>query len=524
MMAWLIAISAFYLGLVLMSRRQEQWQEQFSISWTEFVHELLAHGEVVEVVVRPEREKALIVLHPGAIFKGEQIQRNFFILPIIDGVEHFEERIREEEQKLGIKQQDAVTISYRYESILAPLLAYGLVLLVGFLFLRSRISAMKNFNPTELFTQGMTKAKYQRVDTQTQLGKGIAFKDVAGLKEAKIEVAEFVDYLKNPLRYKELGARLPRGALLLGPPGCGKTLLARAVASEARVPFLAMAGSEFVEMLGGLGAARVRDLFKEAKRRKPCIVFIDEIDAVGRNRSAGDTGQGSSEEEHTLNQLLVEMDGMQSIDGVIIFAATNRADMLDKALLRPGRFDRHILIDLPTLEERKELFEMYLKKIKLFNPNEVNNYAARLAQLTPQMTGADIANVCNEAALRAATLGQTAVGEEHLEFAVSKVSVGMERKSQSVSPIDKKVIAYHEAGHAVMAWLLEYAPPLLKVSIIPRTTSSVGFSQYLPSDNMLHSKEQVCLTSFDLFFNSERRKGEVIPQVYGISLDSLLLT
>lgn len=298
----------------------------------------------------------------------------------------------------------------------------------------------------------MGRAKFTLVDSIAG-GRGVYFKDVAGLQEAKLEVKEFVDYLKSPERYQKLGAKVPRGALLLGPPGCGKTLLAKAVATEAEVPFLSMNGSEFIEMIGGLGAARVRDLFKEAKKRAPCIIYIDEIDAIGRHRegTGGFGGQVSSgESEQTLNQLLVEMDGMASKEGVLMLSSTNRADILDKALLRPGRFDRHILIDLPNLSERKEIFIKHLTGISLEEPPE--KYAGRLATLTPGFSGADIANVCNESALHAARSSQKIVKAANLEYAVERLVGGTEKRSHALSQTDRRTVAYHESGHALVGW------------------------------------------------------------------------
>ncbi|CAH3176045.1 unnamed protein product [Porites evermanni] len=319
-------------------------------------------------------------------------------------------------------------------------------------------------------------------------GQGISFKDVAGMEEAKLEVMEFVDYLKSPQRYSELGAKIPKGALLVGPPGTGKTLLAKAVATEADVPFLTMAGSDFVEVFSGVGSARVRDLFNRARKLAPCILYIDEVDAIGRSRRGNSIG-GHNEQENTLNQLLVEMDGMNTMEGVVMLASTNRHDILDQALLRPGRFDRHIAIDLPTLIERKAIFEVHLKKLTLKMP--VDQYSKRLAELTPGNSGADIANICNEAALHAARLNEKTVDQRNFEYAVERVIAGMEKKTHTMSPEERKIVAIHEAGHAVVGWMLEHTDPLLKVSIVPRTNATLGFAQYLPSDNKLYSTEQL---------------------------------
>lgn len=346
----------------------------------------------------------------------------------------------------------------------------------------------------------MSRAKFTLVDP-FEGGRNVLFKDVAGLREAKQEVMEFVDYLKAPEKYQRLGAKVPRGALLLGPPGCGKTLLAKAVATEAQVPFLSMNGSEFIEMIGGLGAARVRDLFSEAKKRSPCIIYIDEIDAIGRQRSGvgsgGGAGQSSSgESEQTLNQLLVEMDGMASKEGVLMLASTNRADVLDKALLRPGRFDRHIMIDLPNITERKEIFEKHLSSIVL--KEKPTMYSGRLARLTPGFSGADIANVCNEAALHAARTSKKSIETNDLEYAVERLVGGTEKRSHSISPVERKIIAYHESGHALVGWLLPTADVLLKVTIVPRTSLALGFAQYTPSEQKLFTKEELyskmCMT------------------------------
>lgn len=317
--------------------------------------------------------------------------------------------------------------------------------------------------------------------------KGVKFSDVCGLKEAKVEIMEFVDYLKNPDHYRNLGAKVPKGALLLGPPGCGKTLLAKAVASEAYVPFLSMNGSEFVDPIGGLGAAKMRNLFSEARKISPCIIYIDEIDAVGRKREgkARDTSEG----EHTLNQLLVEMDGITTREWVVMLASTNRPEVLDLALLRPGRFDRHIMIDLPTAEERKEIFEHYLKSIRL--EHEPENYSKRLASLTPGFSGADIANICNEAALHAVRLQKGVVTGDDFEYAIERVVGGVEKRSSTVSQEEKRMVAYHEAGRALIGWLSEYGDILLKMSVLPRTHQAVGWSRFSSEEKYLFSEQEL---------------------------------
>merc|ERR1719429_949921 len=340
----------------------------------------------------------------------------------------------------------------------------------------------------------MRRAEYTLIDPQLKSkGKGVKFSDVAGLKEAKVEVKEFVDYLKNPEKYKELGAKPPKGAILFGPPGCGKTMLAKAMANEANVPFLSMNGSEFIEMIGGLGASRVRNLFAEARKRAPSIIYIDEIDAIGRKRSEGGGGGGAGnsnqEGEQTLNQLLVEMDGMGTTDNVILLASTNRADVLDKALLRPGRFDRHITIDLPTVIERKEIVEKHLETVVL--EKKASNYSERLATLTPGFSGADLANLVNEAALHAARDLQKVIKDKNLEYAIERVIAGPEKKTKMLSSHERTVVAYHESGHALVGWMLQHTDALLKVTIIPRTSAALGFAQYTPLDKKLFSPEEL---------------------------------
>jgi spastic paraplegia protein 7 len=386
------------------------------VSWNEFLYQMLAKGEVEEIIVRPDIEIVTIILSEGAIIKGKKVDNRTYHMNVVD-VNKFEDKLREAERRLGI--QDGIPITYERGTDTAGKLLISLLIVAILISLLARSKSIRPPISMDTFTQ-LGRAKFTLVDPLTGPGKGVHFSDVAGLREAKLEVMEFVDYLKRPEHYKSLGAKVPKGALLLGPPGCGKTLLAKAVATEANVPFLSMNGSEFIEMIGGLGAARVRDLFKEARKRAPCIIYIDEIDAVGRKRSAqlGQSG-ASGEGEQTLNQLLVEMDGMASKESVVMLASTNRADILDKALLRPGRFDRHILIDFPDLIERKQIFELHLKSIALEDVPDF--YSKRLAHLTPGFSGADIANVCNEAALHAARSKQKHVNRENLEYAVERL-------------------------------------------------------------------------------------------------------
>lgn len=340
-----------------------------------------------------------------------------------------------------------------------------------------------------IFSIGKSKAQLFEKGTKVN----ITFNDVAGLDEAKVEVMEIVDFLKNPKKYTTLGGKIPKGALLVGPPGTGKTLLAKAVAGEAQVPFFSMSGSDFVEMFVGVGASRVRDLFKQARDKSPCIVFIDEIDAIGRARGKNAV-MSNDERENTLNQLLVEMDGFSGDSGIIILAATNRPDVLDSALLRPGRFDRQISIDVPDVNGREKIFHVHLKPIKKAADLNIK----KLAVQTPGFAGADIANICNEAALIAARKGQTEVNMQDFNDAIDRVIGGLEKKNKIISPEEKKVIAYHEAGHAISGWFLEHAHPLVKVTIVPRGAAALGYAQYLPKEmyirNTDHLLDDMCMS------------------------------
>ena len=355
--------------------------------------------------------------------------------------------------------------------------------LIGFwIFMSRRLSGGGGAGGGGIFNVGKSRAQLFEKGTPVK----VTFKDVAGLAEAKQEVEEIVEFLKEPQKYTDLGSKIPKGALLVGPPGTGKTLLAKAVAGEANVPFFSLAGSDFVEMFVGVGASRVRDLFRQAKEKAPCIVFIDEIDAVGRARAKAAAMGGNDERENTLNQLLTEMDGFGSNSGVIILAATNRVDVLDKALLRAGRFDRQIHVDLPDLNERKEVFGVHLRPIKIDNTVDVD----LLARQTPGFSGADIANVCNEAALIAARHGKKFVGKQDFLDAVDRIVGGLEKKTKITTEAERRSIAIHEAGHASISWLLEYANPLIKVTIVPRGRA-LGAAWYLPEERQITTKEQM---------------------------------
>ena len=371
-------------------------------------------------------------------------------------------------------------------NILLPLLIF---VLLWVLIMRKMGGQGGSGGPGGIFNIGKSKATLFDKGTKVT----ITFSDVAGLDEAKVEVMEIVDFLKNPKKYTALGGKIPKGALLVGPPGTGKTLLAKAMAGEAQVPFFSMSGSDFVELFVGVGASRVRDLFKQAREKAPCIIFIDEIDAIGRARGKNAI-MSNDERESTLNQLLVEMDGFGGDSGIIVLAATNRPDVLDTALLRPGRFDRQISIDKPDLKGREAIFKVHLKPIKISSKLDIH----KLAEQTPGFAGADIANVCNEAALIAARKGKDNVEMEDFQDAVDRVIGGLEKKNKIISPDEKRIIAYHEAGHAICGWYLEHAYPLLKVTIVPRGVAALGYAQYTPKEQYLYNTDQlfdqICMT------------------------------
>ena len=403
----------------------------------------------------------------------------------VSSIESFENRYDELVNSLG--KQNSYEIEYLTESrtdIYSFLQTWGftILILIGFWFLLRRMSGGTGPGG-QIFN--ISKSKASLFDKESKIK--LTFRDVAGLEEAKEEVKEIVEFLKNPKKFTRLGGKIPKGALLVGSPGTGKTLLAKAVAGEANVPFYSLSGSDFVEMFVGVGAARVRDLFKKAKEKAPCIVFIDEIDAIGRSRGRGQMPGSNDERENTLNSLLVEMDGFSTDSGVIILAATNRPDVLDSALLRPGRFDRQISIDKPDLRGREEIFKVHVRSLKLSDGVNIKNLAAQ----TPGFAGAEIANVCNESALIAARKNKNSIEMVDFQDAIDRVIGGLEKKNKIISPEEKKIVAYHEAGHAVAGWYLEHADPLVKVSIVPRGIAALGYAQYLPKEQFLYQTDQL---------------------------------
>ena len=403
----------------------------------------------------------------------------------VSSIESFEKRYDDLINSLG--KENIYEIEYLTEKrtdIYSFLQTWGftILILIGFWFLLRRMSTGGGPGG-QIFN--ISKSKASLFDKESKIK--LSFKDVAGLDEAKEEVKEIVEFLKNPKKFTKLGGKIPKGAILVGSPGTGKTLLAKAVAGEAHVPFYSLSGSDFVEMFVGVGAARVRDLFKKAKEKAPCIVFIDEIDAIGRSRGRGQMPGSNDERENTLNSLLVEMDGFSTDSGVIILAATNRPDVLDSALLRPGRFDRQISIDKPDLKGREEIFKVHVRPLKLNTDVNVKNLAAQ----TPGFAGAEIANVCNESALIAARKDKKSIEMSDFQDAIDRVIGGLEKKNKIISPEEKKIVAYHEAGHAVAGWYLEHADPLVKVSIVPRGIAALGYAQYLPKEQYLYQTDQL---------------------------------
>ncbi len=490
-LTWIYAVIAITLGYLLMSGDSTLLQAGSSrnATYSEFKN-YVRQGYASRIIVDKKDGVLQMYVEPSHIrdvFREQKVDsktRPFVVvqIPSADKLEDFISEQQEEQHFLG-------EIEYRQGSDDAMhfIWSFGPLILIAvfWLFLMRRMSGMgsgEGGGPMGIFNVGKSRARLVEKDEE---GK-VTFADVAGQEGAKLEVQEIVEFLKNPGRYTELGGKIPKGALLVGPPGTGKTLLAKAVAGEADVPFFSMSGSDFVEMFVGVGASRVRDLFRQAKEKAPCIIFIDEIDAVGRARSRGVQMGANDERESTLNQLLTEMDGFGTNSGVIIMAATNRADILDKALLRAGRFDRQIYVDLPDLNERKAIFMVHLKPIKTDATLDVDF----LARQTPGFSGADIANVCNEAALIAARGGKKAVDKDDFLAAVDRIIGGLEKKTKVMTAEEKRTIALHEAGHATISWLLEYANPLVKVTIVPRGRA-LGAAWYLPEERQITTREQM---------------------------------
>ena len=438
----------------------------------------LVNGEIAEIYLN---EDGLNKYFPNDKSSGFNLSPNYTLR--IASVERFEQDIEEVQEGFENPIYPHVVKRHNWGSeIISWILP--LVLIIGFWFLIIRMMGRGNGpgGGGQIFNIGKSQAKLYDNASDVK----VTFKDVAGLEEAKEEVVEVVDFLKNPKKYTRLGGKIPKGVLLVGPPGTGKTLLAKSVAGEAGVPFFSISGSDFVEMFVGVGASRVRDLFKQAKEKSPSIIFIDEIDAIGRARSKNPMSGGNDERESTLNQLLTEMDGFGTNSGVIVIAATNRADILDKALMRAGRFDRQIYVELPDLIGRKEIFEVHMRKLKL--ADDVN--VEFLAKQTPGFSGADIANVCNEAALMAARRNKESIEKQDFLDAIDRIVGGLEKKNKVITDSEKKVIAFHEAGHATTSWLLEFAHPLVKVTIVPRG-KALGAAWYLPNERQITTKEQM---------------------------------
>ena len=453
----------------------------------------LNNGDVEQVLIQ-NKKTAQIFLKQAALEKSDHQalkKENFLGKVNVKGPHYsfefgdlklFQEKLERAKNNNIEFSYDFVTIENKFFDVILSFLPIIVIVIVWIFIMRRMSGSGGGGAGGQIFNIGKSKAKL--FDEKTDVT--ITFKDVAGLEGAKEEVQEIVDFLKNPQKYTILGGKIPKGALLVGQPGTGKTLLAKAVAGEAKVPFFSLSGSDFVEMFVGVGASRVRDLFKQAKDKSPAIIFIDEIDAIGRARGKNNMTGSNDERENTLNQLLTEMDGFGTSTNVIILAATNRADVLDKALMRAGRFDRQIYVDLPDVRERKEIFKVHLKPLKTTKTLDID----LLSKQTPGFSGADIANVCNEAALVAARKNKKSVGKQDFLDAVDRIVGGLEKKNKIITPLEKKTIAFHEAGHAMVSWLLEYAAPLVKVTIVPRG-QSLGAAWYLPEERMIVRTEQM---------------------------------
>ncbi len=491
---WIYGILAlFLLGLNFYSLSNAPNE---NITWGKF--ESMINSRDVKKLVVINKEYAHVYIKDDRLSKYKDAAEGKFgaVRPHytfeIGSIDRFDEKLETAQNDFPIS--DKVYAEYETKhNWLGTIINWILpiLIIVGiWLFIMRRVGGGAGGPGAQIFNIGKSKAALFDGNAKVT----VTFEDVAGLDEAKEEVMEVVDFLKNPKKYTSLGGKIPKGVLLVGPPGTGKTLLAKAVAGEAGVPFFSISGSEFVEMFVGVGASRVRDLFKQAREKAPCIVFIDEIDAIGRARGKGAFQGGNDERENTLNQLLVEMDGFSTDKGVILMAATNRPDVLDSALLRPGRFDRQIGIDRPDLKGREAIFKVHLKNIKI-GPSVK---AETLSEMTPGFAGAEIANVCNEAALIAARRNKREIDLDDFNYALDRVIGGLEKKNKIISPSEKKIIAYHEAGHAVCGWFLEHASPLVKVTIVPRGVGTLGYAQYLPKEEYITRTEQLldrmCMT------------------------------
>ncbi len=484
-------IITLLLGMSLFGG-DNNWQNLNKINISEF-ERYLSDGDVSEVVV-VNKNLARITLSESALNKKiheRVIKKNFLGQDNATGphyqfevgnLELFQRKLEKAESNGVMFNYEFVTVENRWMDVIISFLPIIIIIGVWIFLMRRMSGGATGGAGGQIFNIGKSRAKLFDQNTDVK----VTFKDVAGLEGAKEEVQEIVDFLKNPTKYTKLGGKIPKGALLVGSPGTGKTLLAKAVAGEAKVPFFSLSGSDFVEMFVGVGASRVRDLFKQAKEKSPAIIFIDEIDAIGRARGRNNITGSNDERENTLNQLLTEMDGFGTKTNVIVLAATNRADVLDKALMRAGRFDRQIYVDLPDMNERREIFKVHLAPLKVIKSLDVDF----LAKQTPGFSGADIANVCNEAALIAARKNKKSVGKQDFLDAVDRIVGGLEKKNKIITQEEKKTIAYHEAGHALTSWLLEFAAPLVKVTIVPRG-QSLGAAWYLPEERMIVRTEQM---------------------------------
>lgn len=489
---WIYGIVIVLLLSMSFFGGDNNWQNLNKINIGEF-ERYLNDGDVDEVVV-VNKNLAQITLNQEALNKKihERVTKKNFLGQDnnkgphyqfeVGNLELFQRKLEKAENNDIVFNYEFVTIENRWMDVLLSFLPILLIVGVWIFLMRRMSGGGAGGAGGQIFNIGKSKAKLFDQNTDVK----VTFKDVAGLEGAKEEVQEIVDFLKNPMKYTKLGGKIPKGALLVGSPGTGKTLLAKAVAGEAKVPFFSLSGSDFVEMFVGVGASRVRDLFKQAKEKSPAIIFIDEIDAIGRARGRNNMTGSNDERENTLNQLLTEMDGFGTKTNVIVLAATNRADVLDKALMRAGRFDRQIYVDLPDLNERREIFKVHLAPLKVIKTLDIEF----LAKQTPGFSGADIANVCNEAALIAARKNKKSVGKQDFLDAVDRIVGGLEKKNKIITQEEKKTIAFHEAGHALTSWLLEYAAPLVKVTIVPRG-QSLGAAWYLPEERMIVRTEQM---------------------------------